>query len=256
MNGLFLQGGGAKGAFQAGVIYGLYEKGYKFDIISGTSIGDINSYFIYKNQIEELKNFWLKNRYKNFNEGMTSDKVIDNQGIIDYLSKLEGLNETVKNIYVNYVHVQNKEFKEMVVDITKVSDECKLKAVKYSSLLPYRMKEYNSIEDVKNNFDSSVMRKNFYEDLKLNVYEGYNLDGGIANNDFLNPFIKNNVDRLYLIVFHKNYRVPDYIKTIYSMDDIIIIEPKTDFKPNDTLRLERDFLNDIFEEGYSISKKI
>jgi len=100
------------------------------------------------------------------------------------------------------------------------------------------------------------MRKNFYEDLKLNVYEGYNLDGGIANNDFLNPFIKNNVDRLYLIVFHKNYRVPDYIKTIYSMDDIIIIEPKTDFKPNDTLRLERDFLNDIFEEGYSISKKI
>ena len=45
--GLCLSGGGAKGAFQAGVIKGLYDNGIsKFDAISGTSIGAVNGYYV------------------------------------------------------------------------------------------------------------------------------------------------------------------------------------------------------------------
>lgn len=253
MNGLFLQGGGAKGAFQAGVIYGLYERGYEFNIISGTSIGAINSYFIYKNEIEKMKKFWIEN---DFAGEIPFDVVIDNQGMIDYLSTLEGINEVIDNVYVNYTHVENNQLKEVVVDLVKSPHNAQLKAIKYSSLLPYRMKDYDSIEDVRNSFDSSIMCENFIEDLQSGIYESYNIDGGVVNNNFLFPFIEHKVDNLCLIVFKKNYEIPDYIINNYSMNDIVVIEPKTDFKANDTLRFEHEFLNSIFQEGYAISKQV
>ncbi len=75
---LVLQGGGALGAYQAGVFKSLYEKIKRdqsddsndaplFDIIAGTSIGAINgailvSYFIenktWKGSAERLESFW------------------------------------------------------------------------------------------------------------------------------------------------------------------------------------------------------
>lgn len=256
VNGLFLQGGGAKGAFQAGVIYGLYERNCEFNILAGTSIGAINSYFIYKNSFEELKKFWLENNFEYYNTNEICRNVIDNQGVIDYLSELEGINETIKGFYVNYVSVRNKKLKEVIADITKLPDDEKLNAIKYSSLLPCRSEKYGSIENIKKQFDSSVMFNEFKEDLETGIYEGYKLDGGIVNNNFLGPFVKNKVDKLFLIVFHKNYQIPDYIKNRYAMDNIVVIEPKRDFKPNDTLRFEKNFANDLFEEGYSISMKV
>ena len=50
--GLCLCGGGAKGAYQAGVIKALYDRGInKFNAISGTSIGAVNGYFIFTNNV-------------------------------------------------------------------------------------------------------------------------------------------------------------------------------------------------------------
>lgn len=41
--GVVLSGGGAKGAFQAGVLYQLHEKGIRPDFIVGTSVGALNA---------------------------------------------------------------------------------------------------------------------------------------------------------------------------------------------------------------------
>ena len=41
--GLVLQGGGAKGAFQYGVLKELHSAGFEFDVISGTSVGALNA---------------------------------------------------------------------------------------------------------------------------------------------------------------------------------------------------------------------
>lgn len=46
MRALVLGGGGAKGAFQAGVFKYLAEQGEKFEIISGTSVGALNGSFL------------------------------------------------------------------------------------------------------------------------------------------------------------------------------------------------------------------
>ena len=54
--GLCLCGGGAKGAYQAGVIKALYDRGInKFNSISGTSIGAINGYFIFTDNVDKVR---------------------------------------------------------------------------------------------------------------------------------------------------------------------------------------------------------
>src|SRR5262245_64183504 len=59
---LVLQGGGALGAYQAGVYQGLSEAGIEPDWIVGTSIGAINAALIAGNKpadrLDRLKTFW------------------------------------------------------------------------------------------------------------------------------------------------------------------------------------------------------
>jgi NTE family protein len=59
---LVLQGGGALGAYQAGVYQALHEAGIEPDWVIGTSIGAINAGIIagneMKNRLPRLKEFW------------------------------------------------------------------------------------------------------------------------------------------------------------------------------------------------------
>ncbi|EEB85060.1 DUF3734 domain-containing protein [Roseobacter sp. GAI101] len=63
-NALVLQGGGALGAYQAGVFSALDEAGYDFDWIAGISIGAINSALICGNpkadRTSALQTFWKR----------------------------------------------------------------------------------------------------------------------------------------------------------------------------------------------------
>src|SRR5438046_10653278 len=59
---LVFQGGGALGAYQAGVYQALHESGIEPDWIIGTSIGAINASLIAGNQsesrLQKLREFW------------------------------------------------------------------------------------------------------------------------------------------------------------------------------------------------------
>lgn len=65
---LVLQGGGALGAYQAGVYHALHEHGIEPDWIIGTSIGAINASIIAGNladaRLERLKEFWSRMSYQ------------------------------------------------------------------------------------------------------------------------------------------------------------------------------------------------
>ncbi|KXZ39143.1 Predicted acylesterase/phospholipase RssA, contains patatin domain [Alkalithermobacter thermoalcaliphilus JW-YL-7 = DSM 7308] len=254
MLGLCLPGGGAKGAFQAGVVYGLYEMGVNFDIISGTSIGAINSYFIYKGCIEKLKQVWTnidEERYKNC---VCTNNILENDMLIDILKKLEGENSYIKSVYINYIKVIDKDIKEVVVDITKVKD--KLDIIKYSSSIPYRTQNGILMKDIIENFDFKKVSEEFKEDIKNGVYDGYSLDGGLINNTLLSPFIKNKVKKLIIIPLRNNYQVPDYLLQSYNLEEIVVISPQRNLEPRDTLRFENEFCIDLFNEGYKLSKDI
>jgi NTE family protein len=65
---LVLQGGGALGAYQAGVYHALHERAIEPDWIIGTSIGAINASLIAgnprENRLERLKEFWTRMAYR------------------------------------------------------------------------------------------------------------------------------------------------------------------------------------------------
>ena len=65
---LVLQGGGALGAYHAGVYHALHEHGIEPDWIIGTSIGAINASLIAGNakddRLEALKAFWTRMAYR------------------------------------------------------------------------------------------------------------------------------------------------------------------------------------------------
>lgn len=56
--GLVLAGGGSLGAYEVGALKALNELGLKFDIVTGTSIGAINAFFVATNQIDKLIELW------------------------------------------------------------------------------------------------------------------------------------------------------------------------------------------------------
>jgi len=56
--GLVLSGGGAKGAYEAGVVKALIDARIKFDVIAGTSVGGLNAAMIAANQIDDLIKIW------------------------------------------------------------------------------------------------------------------------------------------------------------------------------------------------------
>ncbi len=67
---LVFQGGGALGAYQAGVYQALHEAGIEPDWIIGTSIGAINASLIAgnepENRLDRLEEFWRRMRHKEF----------------------------------------------------------------------------------------------------------------------------------------------------------------------------------------------
>jgi NTE family protein len=67
--GLVLAGGGSLGAYEVGALKALNELGLKFDIVTGTSIGAINAFFVATNQIDKLVELW---------ENITIEQVVKN----------------------------------------------------------------------------------------------------------------------------------------------------------------------------------
>lgn len=249
-----LTGGGAKGAFQGGIIKCLCENNIVPEVISGTSIGAVNSYFMINGCYNELEKYWNGIDLKA--ENIIPGRVIDNSQIINELYSISGNEERIKASYVNYVHIEGKKLSEVIVNIKAMSCEDALNAVKYSSLLPSRPEDYIQNERRDNGFDSKKAFNNFQEDMKNGVYEGYNLDGGILNNNLLSPLIKEEVDKVIIIGLSDRYTPPEYIYDHYNERDIIILKPDIEIHPEDTIKFQKSFCSDLYRRGYKQSSKI
>ena len=99
--GLVLQGGGALGAYQAGVYEALAERGYLPDWITGISIGAINGAIIAGNprerRVERLREFW-----ELITEGIAAKPLLNGdfaRGIFNEWSALASITSGVDGFY-------------------------------------------------------------------------------------------------------------------------------------------------------------
>jgi predicted acylesterase/phospholipase RssA len=242
--GLCLAGGGAKGSYQAGVIKALFEKGLKITSLSGTSIGAVNGYYIFTGNVDKLEKVWTNIQKTANNNIKIVDKVVDNSPIIDELKALNDEVDSKFDFFVNYVEIKNKNVEERVVNLINLNKSDSINYVKYSSLLPF---DPNSKLEFKEQFLQNVVD---------GVYDNKNLDGGLVRNTLIEPLIEDNVDKIIIISTRHDYNISDDIKKLYDEKNIIVVRPKTEFGPNDTLRFENEFCTKMFNEGYEIGKNL
>ena len=242
--GICLAGGGAKGSYEAGVIRALFDRNIEFTSISGTSIGAVNGYYMYTNNVEKLSDMWMNIQKVNISGLKIKDNTVDNDIILHELSKLINNNHNNVNFYVNYVEVNNKKLNEKIINVNNLNKEEQLSSIKYSSLLPFNPQGTLPLKD------------QFIKDLSEGLYDGFNLDGGLVNNELLMPLIEDNLDKIILISMKHDYTLPEYIKNVYSEENIIVVRPKTVFEKNDTLKFEQEFCSRIYNEGYEIGKEL
>lgn len=80
--GLVLSGGGAKGAYEVGVVIALKKLRKKVDIVTGTSIGALNGLFVASNDLRTVYKLWRKINFgmiynENDFKACSDDKIID-----------------------------------------------------------------------------------------------------------------------------------------------------------------------------------
>lgn len=243
--GLCLCGGGAKGSYQAGVIKALYDNGInKFDAISGTSIGAINGYYIFTDNVENLVKMWTNIQTNIENDIKIVDNTVDNSYAIDGLKKLVNKRQEDMAFYVNYIEIENSMPKDKIVNLSNLSNEEGLNSIKYSSLLPFNPKG-------ELDFDGQ-----FKKDLMEGLYDGYKLDGGLVNNTLIEPLLNSDVDKIILISTRYDYILPENIKEASNGKDIVVVRPNTIFTKQDTLRFEKEFCEKMYNEGYEIGQNI
>ena len=86
---LFLSGGGAKGAFEAGVVLGLLERGYRFEFVAGISVGALNAALVAQHDPGGLERAWRSIRGPG-----DIYRYWPGRGVLDWLGLVNGLYST------------------------------------------------------------------------------------------------------------------------------------------------------------------
>ena len=242
--GVCLPGGGSKGAFQAGVLESLYDRGIKkYDSYACTSIGAINGYYLYTENVDKMKNMWITNQKLAGKRFKSVDNIIDNSEDLDPLYELKDNNiQNNSKFYVNYLQVREKNGKEMIVDISKFDHKTRVDYIKYSCALPYHQEERL--------FSAGELR----EYIEAGKFDGFNLDGGMARNTYIDPLIEDNVDKILIISTRHNFKLPDRVEEKIDNSKVIIISPDTQIDNKQMLNFSKEICSKLYEEGYKIGQ--
>jgi len=243
--GILLPAGGAKGAFQAGAIYGLNEQGIKFQVISGTSVGAVNGYCLYKNALDAMKMIWMNMNEKTSEKIVKSDsKVRDNRQAIGILKAFADASPTADKFFTNYIEVQGGRVQHKIDELGSKSAEEQLQGIKYSSLLP----------NIQSETGEEYMMK-FMESVKKGEYDGFKLDGSLVHPVLWEPFIEERVDEIYCITCSEELEIPEEILDCYTREQIIIVSPQNEFQKGDTFNFSKEACRKRFEEGLNLFRQ-
>ncbi|MFW6284894.1 MAG: patatin-like phospholipase family protein [Bacillota bacterium] len=216
--GIALAGGGARGAYQIGVLKALKEQGYLNNIhaVSGASVGSLNAVFIAMDALDEAESLWLSmdedtlfnTTDTNFIERVLEDKFnLFHKGLYS-TEKLEKLIDK----YVDYTAIkQSKVF----VATSYVGDE----DTSFLDLMSLNLRNFFSSEEyirypllsamsndmIKKTLLASCALPVAFKPVKINGKTYY--DGGILDNTPYKPLLDAGCDEILIIdLFRFNFR--------------------------------------------------
>lgn len=198
MYALVLEGGGARGAYQAGALKAFFEAGYRFNIVVGTSIGAINGAMIAQNDFEIMYKLW---KDLNFSDILDIDdkkierlfkKNIDIE-ILKYIS--EKLSTTFKNKGISTRKI--REFLEANINEQKLRES----DIDFG-LVTYSLTDKKPIEIFLKDIQKGEIINYLLASSRLPIFRSeaindkYYIDGGVYNNcplDMIDPYKYQNI---------------------------------------------------------------
>ncbi len=223
--GLALGGGGAKGAYQIGVLKALDQMGFmdNFEVYSGASIGALNAYFyLGSNEIDEVIKAW---EYGIKNNPVESKKI--NKG-----KKRNSFSfDVIRKMAQKYVDVNRfyQAEKDVYVILTKV------KAPKFVTLL--RKKTWEKVTVKLNDVDNPLEYAISSSSLPLffgfsEIADDYYIDGGLLDNNPVEILVEKGCRIVFVCSLDNNFSVSKY-----DYEDVVFVNltakealPKTKLK--------------------------
>ena len=247
MTGLALEGGGAKGSYEIGAYIALKELNYKFDMITGTSIGSLNAALIVQGDIKTAKELWLNANseiigldkdiveiYKNFK--LNKDNIKTSIKEIHKIIKNKGLDVT------NYKNIIDKYVDENKVRKSKI--DYGLVTVRTKDLKPLEL----SIKEIdEGKLKEYILASSYLPVFKMDkiIDDSYYLDGAFHNNLPLTLLEKNGCNKIVAIRIDGT----GIIKNLNNKDtEIIEIKPTKSTGP--ILMFDNNDIKNNFYMGY------
>lgn len=183
MQGLALEGGGAKGAYHVGAYKALLKCGYHFKAVAGTSIGSITAAMICQGDIRVLEELWLELNAEVFNmNALTIHNIINHN--IGKSDIKETFNTIIKIIKNRGIATDN-----IYALLDKYIDEEKVRKSKTKfGLVTLRLSDFTPLELTIDEIPKGKLKDYILASCYLPIFrleriidERYYIDGGYTN---------------------------------------------------------------------------
>ena len=196
MIGAALEGGGARGSYQVGVVRAFYENGYKFNGFVGTSIGSINCALLAQGDFDVLTDMW--------NNVDTSTLFDVDDETVKYIVNMQFDKLDMIKIYTSFSRVikdKGADTSKIKKLITNIVDEEKLRksdvdfglvTVSLPDFRPFEM----MLEDIpKGKIVDYIMASSCFPGFKsAQIGTKHYIDGGFFDNIPINMLSKRGYD--------------------------------------------------------------
>lgn len=190
--GLVLEGGGVKGAYQFGALKALYEAGYNFDGVTGTSIGALNGALLVQGGYDNLVEFWSDVRASKLFE--IEDEIVEKASNYDFDKEWVG---KLTHLFRHIKQVVNNSSDKMHSYFSSFYDENKIRQSKMDfGLVTFSVSDFKPIELFKEEIPQGQLVDFMIASACFPVYrfqkigEGKYVDGGVYDNMPINLLAK------------------------------------------------------------------
>lgn len=254
---LVLEGGGSRGAYQAGSLKAFYEAGYKFSCVVGTSIGSINGAMIAQDDFEKMYDLWKNIRFSYFLD--IDDNKLDkffkrniDISLIRYLSKKFGT--TFKNRGISTEKIRS--VLEDIIDENKVRNS----DINFG-LVTYSLTDKKPVEKYIEDISSGKLIDYLIASSRLPIFKSealiddkYFIDGGIYNNCPINMIDLNKYKDIVIIRTNVKGKIKGLDKAIKAGAKVTIITPSEELPS--IMNFSNISIRNTIELGYYDTVKV